>query len=185
MQVTHMPILPHILPCLISQYCLYYFGQACFHYYPWNSMCVWLQYLPEHLRNARHCSYCDFLHGSSFDLLIHSGQRSFYLLIATQPAFLFHCEPVSFPKPEKSWPVKGRLLSDLTSKGHSYWLDSSDKVSSRRPEVEIWKVQQPLQKVRKKISDFLFSLQYQYKMLQIEKYQPQILTHHVFAQQCF
>lgn len=162
-----MPILSHILPCLISQYLLYHFGQACFHYYPWNSMFVWLQYLPEHLRNASHCSYCDFLHGSSFDLLIHGGQRPFHLLIATQPDFLFPCEPAIFLKLEKSWLVKGILLSDLTSKGHSYWLDRSDKVSSRRPEVEIRRVQQPLQKVRKNLRLFS-SLHHQYRMLQMK-----------------
>lgn len=94
-----IPLLPHILPCVMNQCSLYYFVQVCFNYHPWNSACVQPQYLPECHQNVRlyECKNVnpfswDSLCGSSFDLLIHSGQRPFYLLTAIQPPFLFSYE---------------------------------------------------------------------------------------------
>lgn len=91
-----IPLPAHILPCVMNQYSLYYFVQVCFNYHPWNSTCVQPQYLPECHQNVRlyECKNVnlfswDSLCGSSFDLLIHSGQRPFYLLTAIQSLFLF------------------------------------------------------------------------------------------------
>lgn len=95
-------------------------------------------------------------------ICFHSGQRPFYLLTAISQPFFSPVKPVSFLKLEKSWSLKRRLLSDLTSEGHSYWLDSLDKLSSRRSKLKDMEGTIAIAKSKEKPPDFLFSLQYQY-----------------------
>lgn len=113
--------------------------------------------------------------------------------------FFFPMKSVSFPKLEKSWPLKKRLLSDLISEGHSYWLDSLDKLSCRRPKLKDRGSKTAIGKSKGKtpffssfsinvvqniLLFFFFCKCLFTKMFQGGKCQLQILTHHVFAQQC-
>lgn len=83
--------------------------------------CVQPQYFSECHQNTRlyewrnvNPSSLDSLHGSSFDLLIHSGQRPFYLLTAIQPPFLFSHDICFLSKP-------GEVLT--TEKEISFWFN--------------------------------------------------------------
>lgn len=94
-------------------------------------------------------------------LFIVGRDPSTFWLPFSQP-FFSPVKPVSFLKLEKSWSLKRRLLSDLTSEGHSYRLDSLDKLSSRRSELKDMEGTIAIAKSKEKNPDFLFSLQYQY-----------------------
>lgn len=48
-----VPLLSHILPCVINQYSLYCFVQICFNYHPQNSTSVQPQYLSECHQNVK------------------------------------------------------------------------------------------------------------------------------------
>lgn len=113
-------------------------------------------------------------------------------------SFFFLMTSVSYPKLEKSWPLKKRLFSDLISKGHSHWLDSLDKLSSKRPKLKDMEDKTAIAKskgnttfsssfsiniVQNILSFFFFCKCLFTKMFQGRKCQLQILTHHVFAQQ--
>lgn len=77
-----------------------------------------------------------FLGFSALIFLFIAGRDPSTFWLPFSHPFFFPVKSVSYPKLEKSWLLKKRLLSDLISEGYSYWLDSLDKLSSRRPKCK-------------------------------------------------
>lgn len=100
--------------------------------------------MPEILHVCSHSTYLNvtkttwrkeckplFLGFSALICLLIVGRDLSTFWLPFSHLFFFPAKSASYPKLEKSWLLKKRLLSHLISEGHSYWLDSLDKLSRR------------------------------------------------------